>query len=127
MTLEPTPKIVITVNADYVPQQSSPTDNHFFFSYSVEIQNESQTPVTLLSRRWEITDGNGNKQHSQGVGVVGEQPVIAPGQSYTYTSRALLKTPVGSMQGDYLFATESGNQFSTPIPAFRLADLALLN
>lgn len=127
MTIELTPNIKVRTSSQYVPHQSCPEDDHYFFAYTVEIVNNSDSTVKLFSRHWIITDGNGETKEVSGMGVVGEQPLIKPKQTFRYTSCALLKTPVGTMQGNYTFLTENGNQFTVPIKPLRLADLALLN
>jgi len=127
MTIELTPNIHVKTSSQYVPHQFSPEDDHYFFAYTVEIFNDSPKTVKLFSRHWVITDGNCDSKEVSGMGVVGEQPIIKPDQTFRYTSCALLKTPVGTMQGNYTFLTDEGNQFTVPIKPLRLADLALLN
>jgi len=128
MPRESLPTIQIHVRSEYIANQSSPEDERYFFSYTVEINNLSDDTVKLLSRRWEVTDAHGGQQIIEGAGVVGEQPVIKSGSSFSYTSCALLKTPVGSMEGSYRFVVlETSHTFIAPIPAFRLADPVLLH
>lgn len=111
----------INVETSYQAKQSDPESKRFVFSYRITITNHNETPVQLLNRHWLITDGNQHIQEVNGEGVVGEQPVIKPQDSYTYTSGAVLATSVGSMQGHYEMSTEDGEMFKAPIDAFTLA------
>ncbi|EAR60878.1 Co2+/Mg2+ efflux protein ApaG [Neptuniibacter caesariensis] len=111
----------INVETSYQAKQSDPESKRFVFSYRITITNHNETPVQLLNRHWLITDGNQHIQEVNGEGVVGEQPVIKPQDSYTYTSGAVLATSVGSMQGHYEMSTEDGETFKAPIQAFTLA------
>lgn len=113
--------INISVETTYLDNQSDPDSQRFVFSYRITITNQNETPVQLLDRQWLITDGNQHIQEVNGEGVVGEQPLIEPNASYTYTSGTVLATSVGSMQGHYGMTTESGTLFKAPIPAFTLA------
>ncbi|PIE24870.1 MAG: Co2+/Mg2+ efflux protein ApaG [Neptuniibacter caesariensis] len=111
----------INVETAYQAKQSDPESKRFVFSYCITITNHNDTPVQLLNRHWLITDGNQHIQEVNGEGVVGEQPVIEPDSSYTYTSGAVLATSVGSMQGHYEMTTQAGELFKAPINAFTLA------
>ena len=111
----------IQIETSYLAKQSDPDSKRFVFSYRITITNHNSMPVQLLSRRWLITDGNQHIQEVEGEGVVGEQPVIEPDSSYTYTSGAVLATSVGSMQGHYDMITDEGETFQAPIKAFTLA------
>lgn len=115
------PPVRVDVAARYLPEQSDPAAQRFAFTYTVTIANEGDEPVRLLSRYWRITDGNAQVREVSGRGVVGETPTIAPGQSYRYTSGAVLETDVGSMEGHYDMVTTSGHPFLAPITAFLLA------
>jgi ApaG protein len=115
-----TRNIRVAVTPRFLPEQSQPRQGRFFWAYTVEIANEGQETVTLLARHWIITDGLGRRERVDGPGVVGEQPVIAPGSSYTYTSGCPLTTPDGTMQGAYDMITASGELFQATIPAFSL-------
>jgi ApaG protein len=120
--------IQIRVRSDYISSQSSAEDERYFFSYTVEIKNLSDEAVKLMARRWIVTDAQGGEQIIEGPGVVGEQPTIKAGGTFVYTSCALLKTPVGSMEGSYRFVVvDTKFSFIAPIPAFRLADPVLLH
>ena len=91
------------------------------FSYTITIRNEGTQAAQLVSRHWLITDSNGKTQEVRGKGVVGEQPHLRPGQSFRYSSGAIIETPVGTMQGSYQMRSDEGMTFDAPIPAFRLA------
>jgi ApaG protein len=113
--------IRVQVQSFYDEERSSPQESYFFFSYHVRISNESQETAQLVSREWIITDGNGDTQRVQGPGVVGEQPVLAPGDEFEYTSFCPLPTPVGSMHGSYRMVLENGESFDADISPFSLA------
>ena len=113
--------IQISIDTAYLTEQSDPEAHRYVFSYHITITNNNAFPVQLISRRWLITDGNEQTQEVNGEGVVGEQPVIQPGQSYSYTSGTVLPTEVGSMQGHYSMVSETHGEFIAPIPAFTLA------
>ncbi|WP_286239847.1 Co2+/Mg2+ efflux protein ApaG [Neptuniibacter halophilus] len=113
--------VSIIVETNYLDKQSDPESKRFVFSYQITITNHNPVPVQLLNRHWLITDGNQHVQEVNGEGVVGEQPVIAPDQSYSYTSGAVLATSVGSMQGHYEMRSDDGELFKAPIYAFTLA------
>jgi len=112
--------IRINVTPQYLDDQSSPEDSEFFWAYTIEITNETKKSVQLRSRVWHITDGQGNTEEVRGPGVVGEQPVIVPGGSFSYTSGCPLSTPSGIMVGSYQMEDESGALFDVAIPAFSL-------
>jgi|SRR5690554_8149 len=114
-------EILIEAIAEYVPAQSSPNDSHYAFVYRITITNRSSVPVQLLRRHWIITDGSGGVEEVRGDGVVGEQPVIAPGGQHRYSSGAFLSTPVGTMHGSYQMRASDGHTFDAPIAPFRLA------
>lgn len=112
--------IRISIKTRYLPDQSQPTLNKYVFTYTITIRNEGSETVQLISRRWKITDANGGVQEVAGVGVVGEQPVLAAGEEYTYTSGAVLDTETGTMKGSYQMRTDSDELFDVPIPVFAL-------
>ena len=114
--------IRVRVQARYDPGRSSPQQNQWFFLYTVQIANESPVTVQLLSRHWIITDATGHVEEVRGPGVVGEQPVLAPGQSFEYTSGCPLTTPFGSMHGTYQMVTTEGEQFDVEIAGFTLSE-----
>jgi len=114
-------KIKITTEVNYLAEQSDEADNRFVFAYTITITNESDTTVTLISRHWVITDAHQYVQEVRGQGVVGEQPVLKPNQSFEYTSGSVLATQVGTMSGSYQMVTEDGTKFDAPIPQFVLS------
>ena len=117
----------VQVQSAYVPERSSPKESQYFFAYRIRITNTGDETVQLISRHWVITDGVGNVEQVQGPGVVGEQPVLAPGQAFEYTSFCPLTTPIGSMQGTYQMVTASGVRFDATIEPFSLAVPSALN
>lgn len=114
-------QVNVRVDTRYLPEQSAPEQNRFAFAYTVTIENRGEVPAQLLSRHWIITDGDGRTQEVRGAGVVGEQPLIAPGAQHTYTSGTVLATRVGSMRGSYQMLGSDGVAFDAAIPVFRLA------
>ena len=112
--------IRVTVMPRFMEEESSPAQGHFFFAYAVEITNMTAEQVQLRSRYWRIVDGNGKLQEVRGAGVVGEQPVLGPGETFNYTSGCPLTTPDGTMQGSYTMETADGETFQADIPAFSL-------
>ncbi|MHB8418612.1 MAG: Co2+/Mg2+ efflux protein ApaG [Myxococcales bacterium] len=112
--------IRVHVESTYVPDQSSPRQGRYAFAYRVRISNEGEARTQLRSRHWIITDGNGERQEVRGDGVVGEQPVLEPGEHFEYTSGCLLKTPHGSMHGSYRMFRENGTSFEAKIAPFSL-------
>ena len=113
--------IRVQVQSFYDEERSSPPENYYFFAYRVRISNEGEESAQLVSREWIITDGNGDTQRVQGPGVVGEQPVLAPGEAFEYTSFCPLTTPVGSMHGSYLMSLANGERFQAEIAVFSLS------
>jgi len=111
----------IEVVTTYLEEQSVPEQNRYVFAYTITITNTGRVAAKLLRRHWLITDANNKVQEVRGDGVVGEQPHLEPGQSFTYTSGAILETPVGCMQGSYQLIADDGIQFESPIPVFRLS------
>jgi ApaG protein len=120
MYSETTRSIKVTVKPFYLEEQSSPTDNHYVWAYQVRIENTGGETVQLRRRHWRITDSTGHMQEVRGPGVVGEQPVLAPGESFEYTSGTPLATPSGIMVGSYEMETRGGESFEVAIPAFSL-------
>ena len=114
-------EIRIEVATNYVVDQSEPDVGRYVFAYTITIENLGDLPARLLSRHWVITDANGKVQEVTGDGVVGEQPHLNPGESFRYSSGAILETPVGAMQGSYRMKADNGMSFEAPIPAFTLA------
>ncbi len=114
-------EIRIEVATNYVDDQSEPDVGRYVFAYTITIENLGDLPARLLSRHWVITDANGKVQEVTGDGVVGEQPHLNPGESFRYSSGAVLETPVGAMQGSYHMEADNGTNFEAPIPPFTLA------
>lgn len=113
-------KIKVTVRPKYLEEQSEPDENHYFWSYTIEIANVGDRIVQLTHRHWQITDANGRREEVRGPGVVGEQPKLKPGDAFSYTSGCPLKTSSGIMVGTYRMVDESGEAFDVEIPAFSL-------
>ena len=113
--------INVDVHSAYIEEQSNPEAERYVFAYTITIRNDGQIPAKLLTRHWIITDGDGEEQQVRGEGVVGEQPHLQPGQTFRYTSGAILETPVGSMQGSYAMLADDGTGFDAPIAAFTLS------
>ncbi|RYE04143.1 MAG: Co2+/Mg2+ efflux protein ApaG [Sphingomonadales bacterium] len=112
--------ITVRVSASYLPEQSEPDRGRWFWAYHIRIENDSPVTVQLLTRHWIITDGRGGQHSVEGEGVVGEQPLIAPGGSFDYVSGCPLATPTGHMQGSYRMIGEDGSTFDVAIPKFML-------
>ncbi len=114
-------EIDVRVKATYVAAQSRPKDYRFVYAYTITIANLSDVPAQLISRHWIIEDARDKRQEVKGIGVVGEQPHLNPGRSYTYTSGVVLETETGIMEGSYQMRTDAGEHFEVQIPAFALA------
>lgn len=112
----------IVVTSRFHPERSTPALSHWFFSYTVEIHNDSEHTVQLLSRHWVITDGYGRDHHVRGAGVIGQQPVLQPGENFTYTSACPLPTALGQMAGTYRMLGPEGEEFDAEIAPFALVD-----
>lgn len=112
--------IRIRVTPEYSDEQSTPEEAYFFWIYTIEIANESERSVQLKSRVWRITDANGKTEEVRGPGVVGQTPVIPPGQSFTYSSGCPLSTASGIMVGSYQMVDDAGRLFDVAVPAFSL-------
>ena len=122
--------IRVSVDPFYLDDQSEPEDFHYVWAYHVRIENMGGETVQLLRRHWHITDSKGRIEEVRGEGVIGEQPILEPGDSFEYTSGAPLSTPSGFMTGTYQMVTEAGDRFSVSIPAFSLDsphDLSIVN
>ncbi len=113
--------VCVTIRSFFLADQSQPEENHFVWAYRVTIENQGPEPVQLMRRTWQITDARGRTQHVHGAGVVGEQPLLEPGESFQYTSGTPLDTPSGFMVGAYhMVVPSSGESFDVAIPAFSL-------
>jgi len=119
--------VTVRVAVSYLPEQSEPRRGRWFWAYHIRIENESERAVQLLTRHWVITDGRGARHSVEGEGVVGEQPLIAPGSSFDYVSGCPLATPSGAMQGTYRMVREDGVIFDVEIPRFALLAPAVLH
>jgi len=113
--------IRVQVESFYDEDKSSPDESYYFFAYQVRISNVGHETAQLISREWIITDAQGREQRVQGPGVVGEQPVLSPGETFEYTSFCPLPTPVGTMHGSYQMVTRTGDRFDAAIAPFSLA------
>ena len=118
---EPRYQVDVSVVTRYLPEQSQPEQDRFAFAYTITVKNNGSIPAKLLSRHWIITDGDGHTEEVRGAGVVGQQPVIEPGQVHTYSSGSVITTKVGTMQGSYQMFAEDGKRFDAQIAPFRLA------
>jgi ApaG protein len=112
--------IRVTVSSNYIPAQSAPKARRYVFAYTVRIVNEGNESAQLKSRHWIITDGNGKIEQVRGPGVVGEQPMLRPGEHFEYTSGCVLETPRGSMEGTYQMVRSDGTEFDATIAPFAL-------
>lgn len=119
--------IDVNVKTQYLSSQSQPAEKRYVFTYTITLTNNSGTSSQLISRHWVITDAEHKVQEVKGLGVVGKQPHLDPGESYTYTSGVVLATPTGSMSGSYQMQTEHGEQFEAAIPEFALVPPHLLH
>ena len=120
MYMSVTHQVKVTVEPTFEPDRSDPDESRYFWRYDIEIANLGDRPVTLIERHWWITDADGRQQEVRGPGVVGEQPTIAPGESFRYASGCPLTTSSGVMVGEYLMLGEEGERFDVAIPAFSL-------
>jgi ApaG protein len=114
-------EIEVTVETQYLPEQSDPGSERFFFAYRIHITNVGSVAAQLVSRHWIITDAAGKVEEVRGLGVVGNQPLLQPGESFEYSSGCPLPTPVGTMKGTYQMVAEDGTRFDAPISEFVLA------
>ena len=113
--------ILVDVESTFVPERSEPLSRHWFFAYRIRISNQGDEVVQLISRHWIITDAHGEVEEVAGPGVVGEQPTLAPGEVFEYTSFCPLPTPFGTMRGSYRMVTQAGESFDVEIAPFELA------
>ena len=114
-------EIRVEPQSNYVAEQSDPSRDQFVFSYTIRITNVGTVAAKLVSRHWIITDAEHRVQEVRGAGVIGQQPLLAPGESFEYTSGASLTTPVGTMRGTYQMVAADGREFDAPIPPFTLS------
>lgn len=114
-------QIQVQVRTEYLPDQSNPEADRYTFAYHITITNTGSVAAQLISRHWIITDAEGKEQEVRGLGVVGEQPLLRPGETFEYTSGSTFATPVGTMRGTYQMTAEDGTRFDAEIPEFILA------
>jgi ApaG protein len=115
-------EVRVDVQPEYLPDQSAPEQGVFTFAYTITITNTGEVPAQLISRHWLITDAGGMTEEVKGLGVVGHQPLLKPGESFQYTSGCRLRTASGMMTGSYFFVAEDGERFDVPIAAFDLVE-----
>jgi ApaG protein len=113
--------ITVKARAAFIPEQSDEAEGRYVFAYTITITNTGEVPARLISRHWLITDSDNRVQEVRGMGVVGEQPLLKPQESFEYTSGAAIATPVGTMRGSYQMVAEDGTAFDAPIPEFTLS------
>ncbi|MEO8937151.1 MAG: Co2+/Mg2+ efflux protein ApaG [Burkholderiaceae bacterium] len=117
----PTYRLHVTVKTRHIPEQSDPSEGRYVFAYAITITNAGDVPTQVISRHWIITDADAHIEEVKGLGVVGHQPLLAPGESFEYTSGTALATATGSMRGSYFAVAEDGTRFEAPIDEFSLA------
>ena len=115
-----TPEIDVRVEPRYLPEESDPLQETYGFAYTITLSNHGEAPAQLISRHWIIVDADGHRDEVRGLGVVGHQPMLKPGEGFEYTSGCRLRTPTGTMEGSYRFVREDGDSFDVPIPRFVL-------
>jgi len=114
-------EVAVSSQTLYVPEQSDEQNGRYVFAYTITLRNTGSVPAQLISRHWIITDAGNQVQEVRGLGVVGAQPLLKPGESFEYTSGTASATPVGTMRGSYQMVAEDGTQFDAPIPEFTLS------
>jgi ApaG protein len=114
-------EFTVSVKTQYLEEQSQPDSSHYVFAYAITIKNTGQVAAQLISRHWVITDANNHVEEVRGLGVVGHQPLLQPGEQFEYTSGTSMATPQGSMTGEYFCVAEDGEQFEARIPEFILS------
>ena len=117
-------QFVVEVQPQYLPDQSSPEENVFVFAYTITVTNVGDLAAQLISRTWNVNDANGLTEKVKGLGVVGQQPLLKPGQAFEYTSGTRLRTPTGTMHGSFFCVAEDGEKFDADIPIFVLDALS---
>ena len=115
-----TPEIDVRVEPRYLPEESDPLQETYGFAYTITLSNHGEVPAQLISRHWIILDADGHREEVRGLGVVGHQPLLKPGEGFEYTSGCRLRTPTGTMESTYFFVKEDGASFEVPIPRFTL-------
>jgi ApaG protein len=117
-------QFTVEVRPQYLAQQSAPEEGLFVFAYTITITNTGEMTAQLIARTWNVNDANGHTEKVRGLGVVGQQPLLRPGQAFEYTSGTRLRTPTGTMHGSYLCVAEDGERFDADIPMFVLDALS---
>ena len=117
-------QILVEVQPRHMPEQSAPAQGLYVFAYTVTVTNTGEIPAQLISRSWNVNDANGHTEKVRGLGVIGQQPLLQPGESFEYTSGTRLRTPTGTMHGSYFFVAEDGERFDVDIPIFVLDALS---
>lgn len=119
--------INVQVKARYLEKESRPEDSRYVYAYDIHIENQGEQTAQLIARQWKIIDSNEQTQEVQGIGVVGQQPILKPGESYRYSSGVVIETETGMMQGAYTLRREDGIEFEAEIPAFALVKPSALH
>jgi ApaG protein len=114
----------VEVEPQYLPDQSNPEEDHYVFAYTITVSNTGEVAAQLISRTWNVNDANGHTEKVKGLGVVGQQPLLKPGQSFEYTSGTRLRTPTGTMHGSFFCVAEDGEKFDADVPMFVLDALS---
>ncbi len=120
----PTYQLQVQVKPRYVPAQSAPEQGLYFFAYTITIRNTGRIAAQLISRSWNVNDANGVTEKVKGLGVVGQQPLLQPGEAFEYTSGTRLRTPTGTMHGSFFCVAEDGERFDVDVPMFVLDALS---
>jgi ApaG protein len=113
-------KFEVSVSTQYIAEQSDPQEDSYAFSYTITVNNTGTVPAQLISRHWVIVDASGHTEEVKGLGVVGHQPLLKPGESFQYSSGCRLRTPSGTMHGSYFCVAEDGERFEAPVALFVL-------
>jgi ApaG protein len=124
MTSKPTYQLLVQVKPRYLADQSDPAHNLYFFAYTITIRNTGNIAAQLISRTWNVNDAHGHSEKVKGLGVVGHQPLLQPGEAFEYTSGTRLRTPTGTMHGSYFCVAEDGEKFDVDVPMFVLDALS---
>ena len=124
MSTPPTYQFQVQVKPRYLPDQSAPSQGLYVFAYTNTIRNIGQVPAQLISRTWNVNDANGHTERVKGLGVVGQQPFLQPGEKFEYTSGTRLRTPTGTMHGSFFCVAEDGEKFDVDVPMFVLDALS---
>jgi ApaG protein len=119
--MDPKHQFTVVAKSTYLPDESDQESERYFFAYTITITNSGTVAAQLVSRHWVITDADNNVQEVRGLGVVGQQPTLRPGESFEYSSGSAISTPVGTMRGSYQVVAEDGTRFDAPIPEFTLS------